>query len=159
VTGRQDSFAAGSVDAVVSTLNQLIQTCIDGENGFAAAAQAAEEPSLQRLFQSYSQQRAEFAAELELEVRRLAQDPVQSGHPTAALHRSWVDMKAGIAGRGDGQVIRESEREEETAREDYEQALNSPLPNDLRVLVERQLTLVKEAQEQIRSLQQSHRTI
>ena len=112
MTGQQDRFAADSVDAVASTLNQLIQTCRDGENGFASAATAVEEPSLRRLFQSYSQQRTEFAAELELEVRRLAQDPVQSGHASAALHRSWLDIKAGLVGRSDGLVIQECEQEE-----------------------------------------------
>jgi uncharacterized protein (TIGR02284 family) len=149
-------LAAGSVDAVASTLNRLIQTCRDGENGFASAATAVEEPSLRQLFQSHSQQRTEFAAELELEVRRLAQDPVSSGHSSAALHRSWLDIKAGIIGRSDGQVIEECEQEEKTALGNYERALDSPLPNDLRLIVERQFAQVKEAYRQIRSLERSH---
>jgi uncharacterized protein (TIGR02284 family) len=111
---------------------------------------------LRRLFQSYSQQRTEFAAELELEVRRLAQDPVQSGHASAALHRSWLDIKAGLVGRSDGLVIQECEQEEETALGNYEQALDSPLPNDLRIIVERQFGQIKEAHEQIRSLEHTH---
>jgi uncharacterized protein (TIGR02284 family) len=152
MTERQDRFAAGSVDETSSTLNQLIQTCKDGENGYASAAISVEETSLQRLFQSYSQQRTEFAAELELEVRRLAQDPVQTGH---ALHRSWLDIKAGIVGRSDGQVIHECEQQEETALGIYEQALDSPLPNDLRLIVERQFTQIKDAHDQIRSLERT----
>jgi uncharacterized protein (TIGR02284 family) len=155
VTERQNRFAAGSVDEISSTLNQLIQTCRDGENGYASAAVAAEETTLQRLFQSYSQQRTEFAAELDLEVRRLAQNPVQSGHASAALRRSWLDIKAGIVGRSDGQVIHECEQEEATALEIYERALDSPLPNDLRLIVERQFTQIKEAQDQIRSLERT----
>jgi uncharacterized protein (TIGR02284 family) len=155
VTERQDRFAAGSVDETSSTLNQLIQTCRDGENGYASAAISVEEPSLQRLFQSYSQQRTEFAAELELEVRRLARDPVQTGHASAALHRSWLDIKAGIVGRSDGQGIHECGRQEETALGIYERALDSPLPNDLRLIVERQFTQIKEAHDQIRSLERT----
>jgi uncharacterized protein (TIGR02284 family) len=152
----QTFAAAAMVDEVASTLNQLIQSCKDGESGFASAAKAVEAPALRRLFQSFSQQRAEFAAELELEVRRLAQDPIQSGHAIAALHRSWMDIKAGIVGRGDGQVIRESEWGENHAIHSYEKALGTPLPQDLRLIVERQSSQMIEAREQIRSLERSH---
>jgi uncharacterized protein (TIGR02284 family) len=151
------TFMAADPDQVAATLNQLIQTCKDGESGFASAAMAVEEPSLQRLFQSFSQQRTEFVAELELEVRRLAQDPVQSGHATAALRRSWMDLKAGIVGWSDGQVIAETERNEDQALDTYEKALQSALPQDLRVMVERQLTQLREARQQLRSLEGSQR--
>jgi uncharacterized protein (TIGR02284 family) len=154
--GSEKTFMAGSVDEVASTLNQLMQTCRDGEHGFASAAMAVEQPALRRLFESYSQQRAEFAAELELEVRRLAQDPIKSGHASAALHRSWLDIKAGIVGRSDKEVISECERGEVVALRNYAKALDSPLPQDLRLMVERQFTQVTEAHDQIRSLERSH---
>jgi uncharacterized protein (TIGR02284 family) len=108
------------VDETASTLNQLIQTCKDGEAGFLAAAGVAEDLNLQRLFESYSQQRAEFAAELQLEVRRMAADPVEGGHAAAALHRSWMEIKADITGRDEGAIISECERGEDIAVRDYE---------------------------------------
>src|SRR3954469_13686928 len=88
-----------SVDQIASTLNELIQTSKDGENGFRAAAESVEDTNLRHLLESYAQQRAEFASELQLEVRRLAQDPVDTGHASAALHRGWMEIKAGVAGR------------------------------------------------------------
>jgi uncharacterized protein (TIGR02284 family) len=157
VTGRGDGSMADSVDETASTLNQLIQTCKDGESGFQSAAQAVEDPNLRRLFESYAQQRAEFTAELEVEVRRLSEDPVQSGHATAALHRSWMDIKAGITGRDEGAIISECERGEDVAVEEYQKALeSSALPDDLRVIIERQFLQVKQAHDQIRSLERAH---
>ncbi|MFL5403921.1 MAG: ferritin-like domain-containing protein [Gemmatimonadales bacterium] len=151
----QDPTTKG-VDEVASTLNQLIQICKDGESGFRAAASETKEANLSRLFESYAQQRAEFGAELQLEVRRLARDPVDSGHAAAALHRSWIDIKAGITGRDDGVVISEAERGEDLAVRAYRKALNTDLPADVRVLVERQFVQVQEAHDHVRSLERAH---
>jgi uncharacterized protein (TIGR02284 family) len=147
---------ADSVDEVASTLNQLIQTCKDGENGFKVAAQAVDDVNLQHLLESYSQQRSEFAAELESEVKRLHQDPAEAGHLAAALHRGWMDIRSLATGRDEAAIIAECERGEDVAVKAYEEALGSGLPTDLRALVERQFLKVKEAHDQIRSLEQIH---
>jgi uncharacterized protein (TIGR02284 family) len=156
VTGEQDPSAAGGVAETASTLNQLIQTCKDGEKGFQAAAEAVSDPNLRHLFESYSQQRSEFAAELDLEVRRLAKDPVQEGHTAAALHRGWIDLKAAITARDEGTIIAECERGEDVAVKAYHQALEAPLSPDIRGIVERQLLKVQEAHDQVRSLERVH---
>ena len=155
-TSENPAQRAGSVDQVASTLNQLIQTCKDGEEGFQLAAGAVDDVNLKHLLESYSQQRSEFGAELQTEVRRLAQDPAQSGHAAAALHRGWIDIKAAITGRDEAAIIAECERGEDSAIKAYEQALGSDLPQDLRAVVERQFANIKEAHDQIRSLEQVH---
>ena len=144
-----------SVDSTVSTLNSLIQTSRDGQNGFRAAAASVADSNLQHLFESYAQQRAEFAAELQREVRRLAEDPADSGHAAAALHRSWMDIKAGLTGHDDAAVIAECERGEDAAVRAYRKGLDTELPTDIRVLVERQFLEVKDAHDHIRSLERS----
>src|SRR3954469_3606078 len=145
-----------SVDQVASTLNELIQTSKDGENGFRAAAESVQDSNLRHLLESYAQQRAEFAAELQLEVRRLAQDPVDTGHATAALHRSLMDIKAALTGRDEAAVIAECERGEDTAVEIYRKALESDhLPEDLRMIVRRQAFEVEQAHDRIRSLERA----
>jgi uncharacterized protein (TIGR02284 family) len=144
------------LDEVASTLNGLIQIDKDGESGFRAAAAEVKDANLGRLFESLAQQRAEFAAELQLEIRRLARDPVDSGHAAAALHRSWMDIKAGITGRDDAAVISESERGEDLVVRAYQEALNADLPSDVRVLVERQFVQVQEAHDHVRSLERIH---
>jgi uncharacterized protein (TIGR02284 family) len=147
---------ADSVDDVASTLNQLIQTCKDGENGFKVAAESVDDINLQHLLESYSQQRSEFAAELQSEVQGLHQDPAQAGHVAAALHRGWMNIKSLASGRDEAAIIAECERGEDVAVKAYEQVLASGLPADLRALVERQFLKVKEAHDQIRSLEQIH---
>jgi uncharacterized protein (TIGR02284 family) len=156
VSVEPDASRAESVDDAASTLNQLIQTCKDGEAGFLAAAELVEDLNLQRLFESYSQQRAEFAAELQAEVRRMAEDPAECGHVMAALHRGWMDIKADVTGRDEGAIISECERGEDIAVRHYEKALDAGLAPDLRVLVERQFLQVKAAHDQIRSLERAH---
>jgi len=145
-----------SSGAAAETLNELIQTCKDAEHGYQSAALLVHDLNLRRLFESYAQQRTEFAAELQLEVRRLATDPVNSGHATAALQRTWGEFKAGVAGTDEGEVIAEREHEEDLAVGRYEEALNSGLPEDLRSLVERQYLEVKQAHEHMCSLENAH---
>jgi uncharacterized protein (TIGR02284 family) len=156
VTERPPESKADSVDSVASTLNQLVQTCKDGEHGFLTAAQAVEDPNLRRLFESYSQQRAEFAAELQVEVERGAEEPEGEGHAVAALHRGWMNLKSVVTGKGEGAIIAECERGEDFAVQAYERALRAPLSADLKGMVERQFLKIKEAHDQVRSLEQVH---
>jgi uncharacterized protein (TIGR02284 family) len=151
VSSTAESTSAGLED-VVSRLNQLIHTCKDGENGFRTAALAAHDQELRRLFESYSQQRAEMAAELQLEIRRLARDPVDSGHTAAALHRAWMDIVAGVTGRDDSTLIGEAQRGEQTALAAYQKALEENLPAALRAVIERQLLDVQRAHNHLQSL-------
>lgn len=159
MTTRNDAMAGGSRasnDDVVSALNTLIQTCKDGEDGFRTAAEGIDDSNLQRLFQSYSQQRAEFASELQREVRQLGGDPDTSGHLTASMHRGWLNVKAAVTGKDEGAIISECERGEDVAKKAYQEALEAPLPNDIRMVVERQYMEVKEAHDHVRSLERSH---
>jgi uncharacterized protein (TIGR02284 family) len=151
-----NNSTAGKPDDVASTLNGLIETCKDGEQGFRSAAEGVTDPNLQRLFESYSQQRAEFATELQTEVKRLAEDPVDSGHVAGALHRGWLNIKAAVTGKDEGAIISECERGEDVAVRNYRDALDQNLPSNIRMIVERQFVQVKEAHDQIRSLEQAH---
>lgn len=155
MTGEHDP-TAGGVDDPSSTLNQLIQTCKDGEKGFHTAAEAVSDPNLRHLFESYSQQRSEFAAELELEVQRLGKDPAEEGHMSAAVHRGWMDLKAAATGQDEGVIIAECERGEDVAVKAYRQALSVSLPPDLKAVIERQLIKIEEAHDQVRSLERVH---
>ena len=147
---------SSDLDAIASALNQLIQVCKDGESGFRTSAEAVKDENLRRLFQSYSQQRAEFTSELQLEVRRLARDPVDAGHATAAVHRAWMDLKGRMTGTDDAAVVAEAERGEDVAVKAYEEVLKRDLPSDIRTLVERQLLEIRQAHDHVRSLEQAH---
>jgi uncharacterized protein (TIGR02284 family) len=145
-----------SVDAVASTLNRLIETNTDGENGFRSAAGGVSDANLKRLFEGYSQQRAEFAEELQEELKRYAAELPESGHAAPTLHRSLIDVQASATGQNDGTVISEREQGEDATVKTYETALSSPLPSELRSIIERQFLRIKEAHDQVRSLERAH---
>jgi uncharacterized protein (TIGR02284 family) len=151
-----ESSTAKGLDQVATRLNELIHICKDGESGFLSAAAQVKDGNLRRLFESYAQQRAEFAAELQVEVQRLARDPVDSGHAVAAIERGWTQIKTQIADREDGAVISDAEAGEDRAVRTYREALNTDLPSDLRLLIERQFLQVKEAHDHVRSLERAH---
>lgn len=142
-------------DDVISTLNNLIETCKDGQNGFQTAAEGVKNSELKTLFHTYAQQRAQFAAELQTEVRRAGGDPEQTGSVAATLHRGWMNIKSAVTGESEAAVISECERGEDSAVKNYQDAINAGLPENVRSIVERQYTQVKEAHDRIRALEKA----
>lgn len=144
-----------SNDEVISTLNGLIETCRDGQNGFKAAAEGVENSDLKSLFYTYSQQRAQFVGQLQDEVRRLGGDPEQTGSVAASLHRGWIDIKSAVTGGDDASIITECERGEDSAVKTYSDALGKDLPAGVRPVVERQFAAVREAHDHVRALERA----
>ena len=56
---------------IVSTINELIITLKDGQQGFKEAAESVADAQLKSVFNEYSQQRSRFSAELQKEAQRL----------------------------------------------------------------------------------------
>lgn len=137
---------------VISTLNGLIETCKDGQEGFKTAAEGVERSNLKTLFYEFSQQRAQLVGDLQEEVRRLGGDPEKSGSVTAALHRGWINIKSAVTGKDEEAIIAECERGEDAAVKAYEEALQAGLTADVSPVVERQYHLIKAAHDRIKAL-------
>lgn len=150
-------MAISNNDAI-STLNNLIETCRDGQNGFQSAAEGITDSSIKSLFEQYSQQRAQFVGELQNEVRRLGGDPQNTGSVAAALHRGWINIKSAVTGKDEHNILEEAERGEDSAVRNYEDALNQNLPPEVLSMVQRQFAAVREAHNRIRSLRDRTRT-
>ncbi len=142
-----------STEDTISVLNDLIETCKDGENGFRTAAEELKTPQLKSLFREHSQQRAQFGRELQMEVSRLGGGPEQSGSVAGAVHRGWMNVKSAVTGDSGKAIIAEAERGEDSARNSYERALAKGLPPEVRSIVQRQYSSVKECHDRIRSLE------
>ncbi|MEP6571979.1 MAG: PA2169 family four-helix-bundle protein [Gemmatimonadota bacterium] len=138
---------------VISTLNNLIETCRDGQEGFMHAAEQTKSPELQSLFDNFARQRSQFVNDLQVEVRRLGGDPEQHGSAGGSLHRGWIDLKAKITGRDEHAIVAECERGEDAAVRNYEEALEEDLPDDLLPVVERQYMQIVQAHDRIRALE------
>jgi uncharacterized protein (TIGR02284 family) len=141
-----------STEQVISTLNSLIETCRDGQEGFKTAAEGVNNAELKELFHAYSRQRAGFAGELQDEVRRLGGEPDTTGSVTASLHRGWMGLRAAVTGGDEASVLAECERGEDAAMSNYRAAFNVDLPASCRQMVERQFAEIKEAHNHIRNL-------
>jgi uncharacterized protein (TIGR02284 family) len=140
-------------EAVISTLNNLIETCRDGQEGFKTAADGVKNAELRQLFNFYSQQRAQFVGELQDEVRHIGGEPADSGSVTASLHRGWINIMSAVTGQDDNAVIGECERGEAAAVANYREALGTDMPANVRAVFERQFGEVKKAHDRIRNLE------
>lgn len=141
-------------DKVISVLNDLIETCKDGEQGFKSAAEAIKSDHLRSLFMELSRQRGQFGNQLQSEVGRLGGSPEKSGSVSGSVHRGWINLKAAIAGRDESSIVAECERGEDSAKDAYKKALeNNDLPPAIRSIVEGQSVQVKEAHDRVRSLE------
>jgi uncharacterized protein (TIGR02284 family) len=144
-----------SNDGVIDTLNNLIETCRDGQQGFKDAAEAVNDSELKTLFYEYSQQRAQFGAVLMELVRELGGDPTHSGSTAGALHRGWIELKSAITGGSDQAILNECERGEDSAKDNYREALERNLPANIADVVRQQATAVQAAHNRVRELRNS----
>jgi uncharacterized protein (TIGR02284 family) len=144
-----------SNEDVVPVLNNLIETCKDGQNGFQTAAQGISRDDLKLLFENYAQQRAQFAGELQQAVRSVGGDPENRGSIAGTLHRGWINIASIVTGRNDLAVIAECERGEDSAVANYKDALEVNLPPAIQAMVHRQYLEVKAAHDRIRSIERA----
>jgi uncharacterized protein (TIGR02284 family) len=140
----------------VSVLNSLIETCKDGEKGFKEAAEGLKSAEIKASFLEYSRERAQMAAELQAEVRRLGGDPDKGGSMSGSIHRGWIDLKAAITGRDDHAIVSEAERGEDVAKGAYETALKATLPTSAQTLVAQQAAKVRRVHDAVRDLRDRH---
>ena len=140
----------------ISTLNSLIETCKDGEKGFKEAADGLKSADIKATFLEYSRERAQMAAELQAEVRRLGGDPDKGGSMSASIHRGWMDLKSAITGQDDHAIVSEAERGEDVAKAAYESALKEPLPASAQTLVQQQAAKVRRVHDAVRDLRDRH---
>jgi len=141
-----------SNDKVISTLNGLIETCKDGQEGFQTAAEGVERSDLKTLFYEFSQQRAEFAGVLQELVRSLGGDPEHSGSMSGAIHRGWIDIKSAVTGQDDEAILNECERGEDSAKDTYREAMEMNLPANIADVISQQSQAILAAHNRIRSL-------
>ncbi len=145
---------AGNTD-IITILNELIETCKDGEQGFRAASDGVPNIELTSVFLTYSEQRAGFAAELLAEVRRIGGDPGPGG-AQGDLRRGWTGIKAAVEGKNEVAIISEAERSEDHAVQEYCEALKKNLPTAVQAIVENHYIHVRDAHEHVRALERVH---
>ena len=137
----------------LSTINRLVETLKDGQEGFREASGAVQDHELKSLFSEYSLQRSKFAGELQNYAITLGEsDPENTSSTAGALHRAWINIKSAVSSRDDHAILSECERGEDSAVAEYKKAMEGNLPSPLADIISRQYTDIKAAHDHVKSL-------
>ena len=144
-------------DDIISTLNELIETSRDGEEGFRSSAENVEDPRLKEFFTRRSQEVAASVRELQDLVRSLGGEPADSTSIGGTLHRRWIDIKTAFTRNDTVAVLNETERGEDVALNAYRKAAEKDLPTHVKFVVVRQLEGAKRNHDQVKQLRDAFR--
>lgn len=123
-------------EALIATLDDLIQTCNDGEEGFRACAEERIEqhfrvPLLDRAIDCATASRT-----LQALVREYDSEPDIDDAISASLRRRWTNIQQAVLHKSGREILDECERGEDIALLSYRNALGKALPAPIRAIVE-----------------------
>ncbi len=137
---------------IVSVLNDLIETSRDGVAGFHTCAEGAKDSMLKAYFLARVQDCNEAVRELNVEVLHHDGKPAEHGNASGALRRAWINIRTAVTSNDDLAVLEECESAEDAALNAYRTALKEPLPEHVRVLVQKQYEGAKHNHDRVRKL-------
>lgn len=139
-------------DEVIDTLNDLLESCRDGEYGFSTSADNAKSADLKAVLMRHAAESREAGLELQALIRQLGGEPEEGGTVSGALHRGWVSVRGTLSTYSDLSMLEECERGEDAALGHYRKALKENLPITVRSVVERQAQGAQRNHDQIRAM-------
>ena len=139
-------------DDAIGELNDLIETCKDGEYGFRTCAERVQSAELRTVLNECAQRCRDGASELQAAVGRLGGKAEDESSVSGTMHRGWVRVKGALGGDSDLSMLEECERGEDAALARYRDALKKDLPGPAAEIVRRQYEGVKRNHDRIRSL-------
>jgi len=143
----------------IKELNDLIETCKDGEYGFTASAERVQSPEVRTVLNECAQSCREGAAELQRAVVDLGGKPEEHSTVSGTVHRGWVRLKGALGGDTDLSMLEECERGEDVAVARYRAALKRDLPAAAADIVRRQAEGAQRNHDRIRSLRDQFKAV
>lgn len=123
---------------VEDALRSVIQSLIDGQEGFQRIGDELKDETLKRRFLEESLKRAEFRGDLESALHHDGvHDIKESGTLSGALRSTWGELKAELGG-GDHTLLETAEQGEDAAVKAYADALHNELPEPVHELLSKQ---------------------
>jgi uncharacterized protein (TIGR02284 family) len=136
-------------ERIANTLRNLMETCRESEAGLLRAASRSQKTGLKEFFGTEALQQSLFAAELELELKKLGVSSKNLKRRQGKL-RAWKEIRGThLLPSGDQTVLFLCEWGERAALEEYLAALQGGLPAGVLQLVERQHSQLQEAYERL----------
>lgn len=139
-------------------LKDVIESLIDGQEGFKDIGEKLEDPTLKRYFLAESLKRAQFKGELEdVLIKEGVSDAYkESGSISGALHRTWGDLKAKLGG-GDHTLLESAEQGEDVAKKAYADALKHDLPLPIHQLLSTQAAHIQTSHDYVKAARDSRK--
>jgi uncharacterized protein (TIGR02284 family) len=144
-------------DDLIDLLNDLTENARDGEFGFRECAEHAKSADLKQTFSARADDCRRAAEELAGRVSALGGKPQEGGTALGALHRGWVAARSALSTYDDKAMLEECERGEDIAVAKYRKALQKPVPEDIRSLLERHLMGAQRNHDQVKALRNQAR--
>jgi uncharacterized protein (TIGR02284 family) len=140
---------------VEETLRDVIQSLIDGQEGFQKIGDHLKDNTLKTYFLAESLKRASFRGELEnLLYKSGVHDVKESGTVSGAVRRTWGDLKAHIGG-GDHTLLETAEQGEDAAKKAYKDALEKELPLPVHQLLSTQYAHIQTSHDYVKAARDS----
>jgi uncharacterized protein (TIGR02284 family) len=140
---------------VEETLRDVIQSLIDGQEGFQKLGEHLKDATLKSYFMAESLKRASFRGELEnLLHQGGVQDVQESGTLSGAVHRSWGNLKAHLGG-SDLTLLETAEQGEDAAKKAYKDALEKELPLPVHQLLSTQYAHIQTSHDYVKAARDS----
>ncbi|WP_345114748.1 PA2169 family four-helix-bundle protein [Hymenobacter algoricola] len=151
---------AAITDNTARAFNDLVEINKTAVKGYQEAAEGVSNPQLKSELSHFSQQRAQFASELEQQAQQMGVNTRAEGtiegavmDAAATVHRGWINIKSAITGQDDNAILGECETGDAAALQTYETALKAEgLPAEAQALVQKQHAEILAAKNKVTSL-------
>ena len=129
---------------IVDTLDRLIAVSNDSEKRYRHAAKDVERTNLEKFFQWQARNRKAAADDLNAERMKIKNGANRHGTLTGLADRTALDFSV-VMSKGDTGIIEWCREDDEQVIAEYQEALTEKLPEQVRVMLERQLEQVRSA--------------
>ncbi|MCC9606014.1 PA2169 family four-helix-bundle protein [Blastopirellula sp. JC732] len=145
-------------ESTIEKLQTLIRANIDSYDGFREAAHQIDDPLVAELFREMAAERSTLAAELQDYVTWNNKKAEDDGSYAAALHRTWIDIRALLSGGDAYAILCEVERGEDHIKHAYEDALKATVGSAMNDVLQHQYAQVKQGHDRVRDLRDAFKS-
>jgi uncharacterized protein (TIGR02284 family) len=126
----------------------------DRVEGYERAEKETDDLTLKTLFTKFAAQSRSYKSELEGLVRSHGEDPATGTTTSGKFYRAWMDIKSALTGKDRKAIVASCEFGEDVAKETYQDVLKdlNEASSTVRAILERHLSEITEAHNQIKSL-------
>jgi len=144
-------------EEVEETLRSVVQSLIDGQEGFQKIGEHLKDETLRRYFAGESLKRAQFRGDIEETLHQEGvHDVKETGTIGGTINRTWGDLKAYFGG-SDHTLLETTEAGEDAAKKAYQEALDKELPKPVKELLSTQYAHIAASHDYVKAARDSRK--